>query len=89
MGNEIELGDAGREYAAAHAAQYVARDLPRALQLYKTLMASHPSTPEADYSWTQVGNIVNTVIPKHELQDAQLALAFAHFAQQSARSTAV
>ena len=89
MGNEIELGDAGREYAAAHAAQYVARDLPRALQLYKTLMASHPNTPEADYAWTQVGNIVNTVIPKHELQHAQMALAFAHFAQAPARSTTV
>jgi hypothetical protein len=38
MGNEIELGGAGRQYAAAHAAHYVARDLPLALQLYKAVL---------------------------------------------------
>ncbi len=48
MGNEIELGGAGRQYAAAHAAHYVARDLPLALQLYKAVLGSHPSTQEAD-----------------------------------------
>ena len=81
MGNEIELGEVGRQYAAAHAAHYVARDLPLALQLYKAVLASYPSTEEADYSRTQVQNLVNAVIPKQELLDAQMELAVAHFAR--------
>jgi hypothetical protein len=80
MGNEIELGEAGRQYAAAHAAHYVARDLPLALQLYKAVLASHPSTEEAHYSRAQVQNLVNAVIPKQELLEAQMELAVAHFA---------
>jgi hypothetical protein len=80
MGNEIELGAAGRQYAAAHAAHYVARDLPLALQLYKTVLASHPSTEEAGYSRTQVQNLVNAVIPRQKLLEAQMELAVAHFA---------
>ncbi len=80
MGNEIELGKAGRQYAAAHAAHYVARDLPLALQLYREVLASHPSTKEADYSRTQVQNLVNAVVPKQELLEAQMGLAVAHFA---------
>lgn len=81
MGNETELGEAGRQYAAAHTAHYVARDLPLALQLYKAVLASHPSTEEADYSRTQLQNLVNAVIPKQELLEAQMALAAAHFAR--------
>ena len=80
MGNEIKLGVAGRQYAAAHAAHYVARDLPLALQLYKAVLASNPGTQEADYSRTQVQNLVNAVIPKQELLEAQMELAVAHFA---------
>jgi hypothetical protein len=79
MGNDIELGDAGRQYAAAHAAHYGARDLPLALQLYKAVLASHPSTEEAGYSRTQVQNLVNAVIPRQTLLEAQMALAVAHF----------
>lgn len=80
MGNEIERGEAGRQYAAAHAAHYVARDLPLALQLYKAVLASHPSTEEAGYSRTQVQNLVNAVVPQQELLEAQMELAVAHFA---------
>lgn len=79
MGNEIELRAAGRQYAMAHAAHYVARDLPLALQLYKAVLALHPSTQEADYSRTQVQNLVNTVIPRQKLLEAQMELAVAHF----------
>ena len=79
MGNEIERGEAGGQYAAAHAAHYVARDPPLALQLYKEVLASHPSTEEADYSRTQVQNLVNAVVRKQELLEAQMDLAVAHF----------
>ena len=78
MLNDTELTEAGRQYAAAYASHYTGRDLPVALQLYKKVMASHPSTPEAGYSRAQVQNIVNTVVPKQELLDAQIELAVAH-----------
>jgi hypothetical protein len=81
MGNEIALGEAGRQYAAAHAAHYVARDLPLALQLYRAVLVAHPSTQEADYSRTQVQNLVNAVVPKQELLEVQMELAVAHFAR--------
>lgn len=79
MRNEIELTEESRQYAAAYAAHYVDRDLPLALQLYKKLMASHPSAQEAGYSRMQVQNIVNAVVPKQELLDAQMELVVAHF----------
>jgi hypothetical protein len=41
-------------------------------------VASYPGTQEAGYSCTQVQNIVNAVVPKQELVDAQMELAFAH-----------
>ena len=78
MLNDTELTEAGRQYAAAYAAHYTGRDLPVALQLYKKLLASHPGAQEAGYSQTQVQNIVNAVVPKQELLDAQIELALAH-----------
>ncbi len=42
-------------------------------------MASHPDDPEAGYSRMQIQNIVNTVVPKQELLDAQIELAVSHF----------
>ena len=78
MRHETATTEAGQEYAAAYAAHYTGRDLPLALQLYKKLMASHPDAQEADYSRTQVQNIVNAVVPKQELLDAQIELARAH-----------
>lgn len=80
MRNETELTEACRQYAAAYAAHYVERDLPLALQLYKKLIASHPSAREADYARTQAQNIVNVVVPKQERLDAQMELVLLHFA---------
>ena len=79
MRNKNELTDAGREHAAAYAAHYTRHDLPLALQLYKKLLASHPNAQKADYSRMQVQNIVNAVVPKQELLDAQMELVVAHF----------
>jgi hypothetical protein len=81
MKSTSDLENAGQAYAAAHAAHYAARDLPLALQLYRAVLASHAGTPEADYSRTQVQNIVNAVIPREELLDHQMEIAFAHFAR--------
>ena len=78
MRNVTASTEAGREYAAAYVAHYTARDLPAALQLYKKVIASHPDTQEASYSRAQVHNIVNSVVPKQELLDAEIGLARAH-----------
>jgi hypothetical protein len=83
MINETELPEAGRQYAAAYAAQYKGRDLLAALQRYIKLMASHPDAKEAAYSRMQVQNIINTVVPKQELLDAQIGLAVAHLEHES------
>jgi hypothetical protein len=78
MRNVTESTEAGRQYEAAYAAHYKGCDLPAALQLYTKVMASHPGAQEADYSRMQIQNIVNTVVPKQELLDAEIGLARAH-----------
>lgn len=78
MENDTETSEAARRYAAAYAAHYTRGDLPLALQLYQQVMASHPSMPQAGYAVMQIRNIVNAVVPKQELLDAQMELALAH-----------
>jgi hypothetical protein len=82
MKNDTELAEPDRQYATAYAAHYTERDLPMALQLYMEVMASCPGTREADYARAQIQNIVTTVVPKQELLDAQIKLAFARFEHQ-------
>ena len=79
MRKHIEPTEASRQYAAAYAAHYTERDLPLAFQLYKALMASHPSSQEANYAQMQVQNLINAVVPKQELLDAQIYLLLIHF----------
>jgi hypothetical protein len=82
MSDHTALTEAAREYAAAYTAHYSERDLVKALRLYKKIMASHASAPEAGYSRTQVQNIVHAVVPVQELLDAHLELALAHLEHQ-------
>lgn len=77
--------EASRQYAAAYAAHYTGCDLPLAFQLYKALMASHPSTQEAEYARMQVQNLINTVVPKQELLDAQIERLLVHFENDARR----
>lgn len=79
MRHENEPTEAGRQYATAYAAHYSARDLPLALRLYQGLVASHLSAVEAGYARAQIQNIVNTVVPKQDLLDAQMKLLPAQF----------
>ena len=79
MKTKTELTEATREYAAAYAAHYTEHDLPSAMRLYRQVMGSHPSNPEAEYSRVQIQNIVNAVVPKQELLDAQMELALTYF----------
>ncbi len=70
---------ASREYHDAYAAHYSARDLPLAMRLYEKLLASYPETQEGKFSRMQIRNIVNSVVPKQELLDAEIRLARTHF----------
>ena len=79
MRNETEPTEASQQYTAAYAAHYIGHDLPLALRLYLKLLASHPSAREAGYSRMQVQNIVNAVVPKQELLEAQMELVRVHF----------
>ena len=78
MRNDTGLTEAGQQYAAAHAAHYSTKDLHEALHLYNGVVAAHPNTQEAEYSRTQIQNIVKTVVPKQELLDAQVDLVLVH-----------
>ena len=82
MSNERAPTDAGRQYAAAHAAHYATKDLHNALGLYKGVMAAYPNTQEAEYSRTQMYNIVKNVVPKEDLLAAQLELALARLERE-------
>ena len=79
MRNDTGRTEAGRQYAVAYTAHYTACDLPLALQLYRKFMVLHPNAREADYARAQVHNIVNAVVPKQAMLDAQMELVFAHF----------
>jgi hypothetical protein len=83
MRNETELTEAGKQYAEAYAAHYTTKDLHEALELYKGIMAEHPNTKEAEYSRTQIQNIVQSVVPKERLLDAQVELALTCLRSQS------
>ncbi len=74
MRNAIELTAADKQYAEAYAAHYTTKDLHKAIDLYKGITATHPNTKEADYSRTQIQNIVQSVVPKQMLLDAQVEM---------------
>jgi hypothetical protein len=79
MKDDTKPNAANREYAIAYAAHYTTRNLPAAIQLYKNLVAFHPDSVEAAYSRKQIQNIVNAVVSKEELLDAQVSLALLQF----------
>jgi hypothetical protein len=79
MRNKTEHTESGKQYAVAYATQYTTKDLHEALNLYRNIMAVHPNTQEAEYSRSQIQNIVNAVVPKQELFDAQVDMALAQF----------
>ena len=79
MTNNNSVTEAGKKYTTAHDAHYKAKELPKAFQLYRDIMADHPNSKEAGYSLSQVHNIVKDVVPKQELMDALVAMTLDHF----------
>ena len=79
MRNDTAITEPEQQYASAYAAHYTERDLPTALRLYMKVMGSYPGTQEADNARAQIQNIVNSVVPKQEVLDAEIKLALDHF----------
>jgi hypothetical protein len=79
MKNDTSLTEASRQYAAAHAAHYETKDLRKALELYKGILAAHPDSQEAGYSRSQIHNIIKEVVPERELFEAEVGMATAYF----------
>ena len=71
MSKDKGTTQAGRRYAAAHAAHYATKDFTEALGLYKGVMAEYPDTQEADYSRTQIHNIAKSVVPDRDILAAE------------------
>jgi hypothetical protein len=68
---------ASRAYDKAHTAHYATKNFHDALELYKGVLALYPNTQEAEYSRTQMHNIVKGVVPKDDLLTAQVEQALA------------
>jgi hypothetical protein len=83
MINDTQAADVGRQYLAAYAAHYTTKQLLEALELYEGIIRGHPEAPEAGYARAQIQNIVQSVVPKEVLFDAQLELALVHAGQTS------
>lgn len=88
MKKTAKKAEAGQQYTAAHEAHYKAKDLGEALRLYRDVMNAHPESQEAEYSRSQIQNIVSSVVPKEELFEAQVELALAHVTHGTASRTA-
>ena len=75
--------EAAWQYTEAYEAQYTAKDLRMALDLYQVLMGAHPDAAEAGYARAQVRNIAGHVIPDQELLEAQLEMAYTHLPREA------
>lgn len=71
--------EAGQQYASAYDAHYMAKKIPEAFALYEQIIATHPDTKEAEYSRSQIQNIVNAVVPKKRIMDSLMELVRTHF----------
>ena len=81
MKNTTTGTEAGRLYATAYEAHYTSKNMQKAFNLYGRVIADYSNAPEAEYSRSQMQNIVNAVVPKQESADALAKLALAHFEQ--------
>lgn len=88
MRNHESPTAAEERYAQAHAAHYTNDDLLGALRGYGEVLASHPGSPEAGYSRTQILAIVNRVVPAEGLLASNTELALGHLRPGGDRSKA-
>ena len=69
---------AAEQYATAYQAQYTAKDLRGALDLYLALVSDHPDSLEATHARQQLRNIADHAIPKQESLAALVEMAIKH-----------
>lgn len=81
--------EAHRQYTAAHGAHYGAKDLGRALDLYRAVLSAYPESLEAGYSRSQILNLVKAVVPEQELFAAQVGLVSRRLGDRSAAGRGV
>jgi hypothetical protein len=72
------MTEVNKEYAAAYAMHYGAKNLRQALDLYKDITIVHRDTPQAGYARSQIQNIAKSLVSDEVLLDAQIKLAIAH-----------
>ena len=58
------------------------KDLGKAIRLYRAVMDAHPEDQEAEYSRSQIQNIVSALVPKEELFDVCFNLTLKHIEDQ-------
>lgn len=68
---------AARKYAAAQVTHYTDKDLRKAFVSYNDIIVSHPDSPEAGYSRTQILNMATRILNEDELLESQMRLALA------------
>lgn len=78
MSNDEKSKGASQRYSEAHGTHYGTQKLREALGLYMDIITEYPESREADFSRSQIHNIVKAVVPKWELIKAEEALALAH-----------
>ena len=82
MSSQHPIGtESARRYARAYALHYAERNLLGALTAYDGVIAQHPTSPEADYSRSQMHNIVRSVVPASTLLASHVELARRHLQQ--------
>lgn len=78
MKNNDNPTEASKHYAAAYEMHYEKKDLRDAFERYKRIITIHQNTPEAQYAQSQINNIINNVVPKQDILDAQVNLLSSH-----------
>jgi len=78
MENNDKPTEASKHYAAAYEVHYEKKDLREAFEHYKRIIKMHQNTPEAQYAQSQINNIINNVVPKQDIFDAQVNLLSSH-----------
>ena len=78
MNNSNHTINPTQQYEVAHNAHYKMKDVHEAIVLYRDLIENYPGSKEAEYSRSQVKNIVNSVVPEQVFINAVWALALTH-----------
>ncbi len=88
MTNNTDQTEANRQYNIAYSMHYKDKNLNSALEMYRTITVLHPNAPEAEYCRMQINNIVNSVVPKQAILDAQMDLAHNYLDQEDIQKLA-